>query len=388
MRIGFDVSQTGTEKAGCGHVAHSLVRKLAEIDRENEYLLYPTFGDRYRDPQGSGAAVRVERPNFEVWSAPEPLDEAEAFWRRPAPDFEARLGHPDIVHSHNFFCPQGLERARLVYTLYDLAFLSHPQWTTEHNRLLCFEGVFAASLYADLVLAISRHSRDHFLATFPHYPAERVRVLPLASRFRDASPVARPASLPEHLGPDGYLLFVGTLEPRKNPWRLLRAYAGYVERVPDPLPLAVAGGPGWLVGDFDERAAALGLGDRLIRLGYVDEPALLWLYQNCRAFLYPSLFEGFGLPVLEAMSQGAAVVTSNASSLPEVVGEAGAALLVDPHDSRQLEDAMVRVAGDPALRGRLRSAGKARASRFSWRSTAEQVLASYREVLTMAKYAG
>ena len=385
MRIGFDVSQTGTEKTGCGYLADGLVRALAEIDHHNQYILYPTFGGDYWDREGPGATRRIEASNFRRGLAQPTHREARAFWRLPPEDLETRLGYPDLVHSHNFFCPTGLRRARLVYTLHDLAFLVHPEWTTEHNRQICFEGVYNASLHADLVLANSEFTRRCFLETFPHYPEERTAVASPASRFADRDPAlgSQPSSLPQ-LEPDRFFLSVGTLEPRKNQVRLLEAYARYASASSDPLPLVLAGGRGWMMEDLEERIARQGLAQRVELLGYVDDETLRWLYSHAAAFVYPSLFEGFGMPVVEALSLSAAVVTSRVTSLPEVVGKA--ALFVDPEDVGEIEGALERLAMNEALREDLRRRAPVQAGRFSWLETARLVIGHYARVLEMEPY--
>jgi glycosyltransferase involved in cell wall biosynthesis len=377
MRIGFDVSQTGRLKGGCGYFADSLIRSLSEIDRTNEYLLYPTFGNFYFDPEWRAGTVKVDGHHVRRGLAHRTPDAARAFWTRPPEDLEAQLGDPDLIHANNFFCPTTLRKAKLVYTLYDLSFLEQPEWTTEANRSGCFDGVFNASLYADRIIAISAYSRQHFLQTFPHYPSERVVVVPPASRFGQRAATGRPEGLPSLL-PDGFWLSVGTLEPRKNQRRLLRAYAELRARAARTLPLVLAGGQGWMMNDFEDLVAELGLKTDVILTGYISDDALQWLYENCFAFVYPSLFEGFGLPVLEAMSCGAAVITSTTTSLPEIVGTAG--VLVDPHQEEAITAAMRGLAVDEVLRDRLRRDGLAQATRFSWRRTAEQVLDIYHEL--------
>lgn len=376
MRVGFDVSQTGQGKAGCGFFADSLVQSLAAIDTGNEYVLYPAFGTGWWDPDHARTTRRIARPAFR--RGPEGMSHEQSleFWRRPPADFEARLGAPDVVHANNYFAPRGLAHARLVYTLYDLVPLDHPEYLTEANRLVCFEGLFEASLRADLLLAISAHTRDRFLAHFPHYPADRVRVVPPASRF-EAAPGAAPAGLE----PGGFWLSVGTLEPRKNLRRLLRAFA----RVATDRPLVMAGGRGWLEEGLESFVGELGLADRVRVLGYVDDATLAWLYANCFAFAYPSLVEGFGMPALEAMSLGAAVVTSNRSSLPEVTGDA--ALAVDPEDEEALAAALARLESEPALRDDLRARARERARRFSWDEAARRTLELYAEALARPRFA-
>ncbi|WP_300157602.1 glycosyltransferase family 1 protein, partial [Solidesulfovibrio sp.] len=328
MRIGFDVSQTGAGKAGCGYFAAGLLDALARLDRQNDYVLYPAFGDFFREPRPK-ACLRPDGGRFRTGPTFRRFSSQKRFFRQPPPDFEARLGAPDIVHANNFFCPAGLRRARLVYTLYDLSFLENPAWTTEGNRTGCFDGVFRAAVSADRVVSISEYSLNHFLRVFPNYPRERTVVAPLASRFSADSPREKPKAVGE-LSPGSFWLCVGTIEPRKNHERLFAAYAAWLRETGGDMPLVLAGGRGWLMDDVARTVRELGIADRLVFTGYVSDAELAWLYASCHAFLYPSLFEGFGLPVLEAMSLGAAVVCSDATSLPEVAGDA--AVLVDPLD--------------------------------------------------------
>jgi glycosyltransferase involved in cell wall biosynthesis len=388
LRVGFDVSQTGTRRAGCGQLSLELARALEDSARtrgaKHEYLLYPTFGDAFWDPEGPEATWRGSGSQFQRWPGHTSLAAAREFWRSSASNLDNALGNPDVVHSHNFFCPVGLQRARLVYTLYDLSFLVHPEWTTEANRHICFTGVFNASLHADFVIAISNASRSHFLQVFPHYPVERTAVVYPASRFTDRRPVPRSRAC-SGLTSGRFFLSVGTLEPRKNLARVVTAYAGYLGRTKEPMPLVLAGGAGWLMDGFDQQIRELGLTRRVVRLGYVDDRTLQWLYQNCHSFLYPSLFEGFGLPVVEALSQEAAVVTSRVTSLPEVAGEA--ALYVDATDTADIEEALVRIASDEELRTRLRHRAAAQATKFSWHEAAERVLACYDEVVKTERLA-
>jgi glycosyltransferase involved in cell wall biosynthesis len=282
------------------------------------------------------------------------------------------LGWPDIIHANNFYCPGPVGKSKLVYTLYDLAVFSHPDLTTEANRLVCANGIFRASLYADFIVAISNSTRSHFLNTFPHYPDDRVAVVYPASRFALEDGTGRAL---KGLSPGTFWLAVGTLEPRKN-WRgLLKAYAGLRKRGRTERLLVMAGSPGWMEEDLPQYIKYLGIEEFVIRTGYIPDAQLRWLYAHCFAFVYPSLFEGFGMPVLEAMSMGAAVITSNASSLPEVAGDAG--IMVDPHDPGGLAEAMLRLENDPKLLAGCRSAGLTRSENFSWDRSASLVLAHY-----------
>ena len=381
MRIAFDITQTGKDKAGCGYFAYSLIRALAEIDLDNEYLLLNSFGEFIWDRKASPAACGIQRANFKssllrhaYYSA------AQRFWHTPPLDLDTALGNPDIVHSNNFFSPSGLRRAHLVFTLYDLSFIEHPEWSTEANRTLCFDGVSHASLYADTILAISEYSRAHFLRTFPHYPAENVSVIYPASRYKRSADLQRPKKLPGQISEGKFWLCVGTLEPRKNHLGLLRAYARHKARFGKVLPLVHAGGPGWLMSDFKNHIRKLNLQNDVILLGYVDDMVLQWLYQNCFAFIYPSLFEGFGMPVIEAMSLGAAVITSNTTSIPEIVGDAG--ILINPTVDEQITNAMDELAGDENRLIALGLAAAQRATLFGWERAAQQTLSLYRSEVT------
>jgi glycosyltransferase involved in cell wall biosynthesis len=369
VKIGFDVSQTGALKAGCGYFADSLIQALAALDHENEYTLYPAFGTRFWDPDHAQTTRRISRAGFH--RGPEGISHAEciALFRQPPDRLETLLGRPDLVHANNYSCPR-LLHSRVVFTLYDLIALDHPEFITEGNRLVCAEGLLDAAVGADMILAISRATRNRFLELFPHYPASRIQVVYPGSRFAEATRGPAPCGLTR----DAYWLAVGTLEPRKNLRRVLRAYAALAGDPNDP-PLAIAGGQGWMEEDLERFIQGLGLRDRVKILGYVPDEVLAGLYANCLGFLYPSLEEGFGMPVLEAMTLGAPVITSRRPSLAEVAGES--ALMVDPEDDAELEQAMRRLATDETLRLRLRETGRERARGFSWNVAAQRTLELY-----------
>jgi glycosyltransferase involved in cell wall biosynthesis len=377
MKIGFDVSQTGRHKAGCGYFADNLIEHLGS-QPEGSFVLYPTFGNTYWDDHWQTDIRHLQNPRFKTGLSHASYEALKGFWRNPPPHLDQQMNSPDIVHANNFFCPVGLETARLVYTLHDLAFLEYPEWSTPENWNACFEGVFNASLYADAIIAVSQYSRQHFLQLFPHYPENCVQVVYEASRFVKTTFFASP-NVDVGLDVDRFWLHVGTIEPRKNHERLLAAYARYVSQVQDPFSLVLVGARGWLMEHFEAQIEALDLESRVIRLGYVDDATLRWLYESCFAFIYPSLFEGFGLPVVEAMSLGAAVIASNVTSLPEVVGDAG--LLIDPLSVEAISNALIRLATGHYHRAELKQKALKQAENFSWEQTAERVMQIYKQVL-------
>ena len=379
MKIGFDVSQTGSGKAGCGYFADSLIQALYHMDLLNDYILYPNFGTSYWDPDGKKSTRMINHPRFVRKTIASGAAESRHFWEEMTPDKESLLGHPDIVHSNNFSCPKGFQNAKLVYTLYDLNFLKYPEFTTEENRWICFNGVLDASCYADYIMAISDYSRKTFLNVFPHYPEDRISVIYGGSRLTIDSQTDSSVQNRLGLAADRFWLGVGTLEPRKNLRRFLSAYAGFQRESACCYPLVLAGGKGWMEDDLEDFISKLGLSDHVKLAGYVSDAQLSWLYRNCFAFVYPSLYEGFGLPVLEAMSLGAAVITSNVTSLPEVAGDAG--ILIDPLKEDEISSAMLQLLNDSHLRESLKQKALVQAARFSWKNAAKRVLEIYSQVM-------
>ena len=374
MRIGFDVSQTAEHKAGCGFVADQLIRHLVRYDTQNEYILYPTFYSYC-----SSSYTKSTKPhshNCRRYFEGMTYSDMVRGWETKMDDRTGWLGNPDIVHSNNFSCVKD-HNAKIVYTLYDVVPIVHPEFTTEENRLVCFDGLFNASIHADHCIAISHHTKKSFLSFFPSYPEERITVARLGTRpsiapVKDES--VRKKVLRKFSLDNDFWLGVGTIEPRKNYRLLMEAYAA----LNDPRPLVIAGGRGWLESDMKERVNALGMQNSIRFLGYVSDEELSVLYSSCFAFVYPSLYEGFGLPVLEAMSCGAAVITSNTSSLPEVGGDA--VEYIDPQSKESLMEKMRLLNENEEVLRRLRLKSPAQAKKFSWAGTAEIVKGIYDKV--------
>ena len=383
MKIGFDISQTGRGKAGCGFFADSLIRTLTSLDDENEYILYPNFGTSFWDPGAARTIRMIDRPNVSGKRVTAGFDESMAFWKDLPLDADKRLGYPDIIHANNYSCPKGLRNARLVYTLYDLSFLEFPELTTEQNRCVCFEGIFDASIYSDFIISISHYTKKIFLETFPHFPPERIRVVHLGSRFHQKNSNGRKSRILKKLQPDQFWLSVCTLEPRKNLRRILKAFALFKRQTGRSYPLVLAGGKGWMEDDLEENVRLLGLTDSVFLPGYVSDDDLSWLYGNCFCFVYPSLYEGFGMPVLEAMGMGAAVITSNSTSLPEVAGDA--ARYVNPFDEADITGAFRELCEDDDCRKGLKKKALVRSGLFSWEKSTAEVLDIYNEVMEMPK---
>ncbi|MCF7966206.1 MAG: glycosyltransferase family 4 protein [Methylobacter tundripaludum] len=380
MNIGFDISQTGSGKAGCGYFAHALIQRMLELAPEHRYSLFPSFGDFYFDAL---MPIGNPYPGRDVHYGPRHLtrEAARVFWT--GNNAEVSLGLPDIIHANNFWCPTQLTSSRLIYTFYDMGFVVDPSWTTETNRVGCFDGVFRSAIAADWVVAISEASRTHYLSVFPHFPENRIRVIYPCSRFADSSAEGRRPKALDAVSVGSYWLSVGTIEPRKNQRRLAEVYARYLALGGVPMPLVLAGGEGWLMEDFQKHLAELGIEAQVVMTGYVSDEELIWLYRNCYANLYPSLFEGFGLPVLEGMQFGAPTLTSNSTSIPEVTGNA--AILLAPEDIESWAQAMLRLAMNRNERDQLGMAAQKQAALFNWKSSAAALLQLYDEALASPK---
>jgi len=380
MHIGFDISQTGSGKAGCGFFAHALIKAMLELSPEHRYSLYPSFGDFYFD-----ALMPIENPYSKqsAYYGPRHLtrETARQFWTDS--DVEVSLKQPDIIHANNFWCPTQLASSRLIYTFYDMGFAVEPAWTTEANRVGCFDGVFRSAMAADWVVAISEASRTHYLSIFPHFPEARIRVIYPCSRFVDSSAQGKRPKALDDMPALGFWLNVGTIEPRKNQRRLVEAYARYLSLGGAPMPLVLAGGKGWLMEDFQKHLSELGIDAQIVMTGYVTDDELIWLYRNCYANLYPSLFEGFGLPVLEGMQFGATTLTTRSTSIPEVAGKA--AIMLAPEDTEGWAQAMLRLAANTNERDQLSVASLEQAKRFDWNISAEALLQLYEEALASPK---
>ena len=283
---------------------------------------------------------------------------------------------PDLLHGLAYALPVAWAGPGVV-TIYDLSFLRFPKAFNLTNRIYLTATTRATARRARRILTISEHARRD-IVRFLSVPEQRVDVTyPAAEeRYRLLPTPAVEAFRVARGLPKSFIFAVGTLEPRKNLVGLLHAHA----RLRRPrVPLYVAGGTGWRFGPIFDTVHQLGLQDDVHFLGFVPEDELPLWYNAARLFAFPSLYEGFGLPVLEAMACGTPVVTSTAASLPEVAGQA--AVLIPPQDTTRLAQEMERVLDDPQRQMEMRAAGCIQASRFSWRAMTDQTIASYQRAV-------
>lgn len=378
MRIAIDYNAALRQVAGIGRYSRELVRALAELRSGDDILLFYAARDLRPDAPGLRGLLDLQAINPRVTAHPIPLGERALtiLWQRarlPLP-VERWTGPIDLLHAPDFVLPPARVRQAIV-TVHDLSFRLHPE--AAHARLRRhLEAAVPRSLRrASLVLADSRSTADD-LETLMDVPPGKIRVLypGVGAQFRRVEDRARlDAVRARYQLPQRFFIHVGTIEPRKNLERLIAAYRAMrgEEAAPD-IALALAGKPGWLSEPI--LAAARAAPDVLLTGPVADEdlPALLTLAE---ALVYPSLYEGFGFPPLEALACGTPAITSNTSSLPELVD--GVAAMVDPRDTAALTAALRRVVDDPSVARAARAQGPAAAARFTWPRAAQQLLDIY-----------
>lgn len=355
MRIAFDAAPLLNARTGVGHYAGALLEHLETADPSLEITLFAV--GRQRDALEARPVRRLRVP----------ARLAASGWDRiPWVPGEALIGRVDVVHGTNFWVPP-LRRRNGVVTIHDLTFLLYPEFCTPPVRR--YRWILPRVLERCRVVITPSVTVADQVAAELGVQRERIVVTPEGVR-----PGARAPGEPGG-STSSYVLFVGSREPRKNLDRLIRAFAQLGDL---DLHLILAGPAGWGAGDPRDLAGSLGIADRVRAVGYLPDRELALLLAGARAFAFPSLYEGFGLPPLEAMAAGVPVVAAAAGSLPEVLGDAP--VWCDPLDVASIADALRRAVTDEALRAQAVRRGRARAALYTWEATAARTIDAYRMV--------
>ncbi len=379
MRIGIDYTAGIWQGAGIGRYTRELARAAAQAAPDCSFTLF--YAASGLDPHSPFVAYTNElcQQCANITLRPIPLSPRllTIIWQRLRLPLliEWLTGPLDIVHAPDFVLPP--TRARALLTVHDLTFLVEPACAEPRLRRYLSEAVPRSLRRADLIAVDSKATASD-LGRLYGVPSRRVRLLypAVEPRFRPL-PAETLAETRERLGlPARFLLFVGTIEPRKNLVRLARAYTQLLPDYPD-LHLVIAGKRGWLYDDIFAAVEQANLRERVQFLDFVADTDLPALYNLAEVFVYPSLYEGFGFPVLEALACGVPVVTANVASLPEVAGKA--AIMVDPLDPDDIAAGIRAALTNPAP---LRTAGPPQAATFRWEATGETLIAIYRELAT------
>jgi glycosyltransferase involved in cell wall biosynthesis len=382
MRIGIDYTAAVRQGGGIGRYTRSLVRSLSDLDHENQYRLFVAGG------WGKGDGLGPWPDNVRINSLPLSDRVLNILWQRLRLPLrvQAITGPLDLFHSPDFVLPP-TGRTPALLTIHDLSFLRVPQFFVPGFRDYLEEAVVRAVGRAQHILADSESTRRDLVELLA-VDSRRVTVV-YPGVEAEFQPVGRSVELDRirtRYGlPDQFILGLSTLQPRKNFDGLIRAFGqllasrGHEPKVAN-LHLVIGGGKGWMYEDLLTLPAALGLDQRVHFPGFVSDDDLPALYTLADVFAFPSWYEGFGIPVLEAMACHTPVVVASNSSLPEAVGDAG--IMVDAADTDALVNALGRVVTDDDLRRHLVSAGQAQARRFAWEVSAKQLLSLYQ---TLAK---
>jgi len=380
--IGIDATAALTQGGGIGRYTRELVRAVVAEAPGYNYALFTA-----RPPAAPVVPGPLPvAPN--VRHRPAPVDERWLYrlWYRARLPLTVQTftGRLDLFHSPDFVLPPVGGSIPTLLTVHDLSFVHYPA-TFPPNLVRYLNRVVPWSVGRATHVLADSHSTRRDLAAVWNVPESKVTVLHsgVNDRFRPVSDAAALAALREryNLGDRPYILAVGTVQPRKNYEMLVRAFRGVAGR--QPHNLVIAGGKGWLMEGLAEEIARQGLSDRVRTAGFVADEDLPALYSAADLFVFPSLYEGFGLPLLEAMACGVAVISSNASSLPEVTETGGepAALLLPPDDESKWTQAMLWLLEDDGARQRLIAAGREQAARFTWRASARQLAGLYGALL-------
>ncbi|MBK9316546.1 MAG: glycosyltransferase family 4 protein [Acidobacteria bacterium] len=374
MNIGIDAHAIGARQGGNETYIKNLILALAAIDRENRYTIY------LANAEAAGYWSRFfaeSHPNFQVRRLPPPTPLIKV---PMALAIELRMRPVDVLHVQYTappFCP-----VPVVATIHDLAFEHLPETFTRRGSFQLKLTVRRTARKAARIVTVSEYSRQDIIRTYNLDP-EKVIVTwnGVGEGFspEPSSPGEADGIRSRFVITGDYILAVGSLQPRKNLVRLIRAYARLRDENPDFRPkLVIVGRKLWLASEIFAEASRRQWSEDVILTGYVSDEDLPKLYRAAIAFVYPSIFEGFGLPPLEAMACGTPVIAGNTSSLPEVTGDA--AILIDPYDEDALARELLRIVNQPDLRDRMRRCGIEQARKFTWRDAAEKTLQIYKDI--------
>ncbi len=372
--IAIDYTPAYEQDGGIGRYVRELVNALAQVDSQTSYRLFIARAASSRLPSPPAS-------NF-LWS---PLSLSPRWlariWHRarlPIP-VELFTGSVDLFHAMDFVLPPTRSKTRTLLTVHDLSFVRVPEATSPRLKAYLDRVVPNSVLRADHVLADSQSTKNDLVSLYDT-PPNKVSVLAsgVDPSFRRVDSHVSMTMRRKYRLEQPFIFSVGTVQPRKNYGRLIQALA-QLRQKDYALDLVVAGGKGWLDDPIYEIVHRTGMEQHVHFIGFVDDRDLPALYSAAECLAFPSLYEGFGFPVLEAMACGTPVITSDVSSLPEVAGDA--ALLVDPYDSEAIAHAIASIVDDTALRSQLVEKGNKQVGRFSWVESARKLHQIYRDML-------
>jgi glycosyltransferase involved in cell wall biosynthesis len=375
LKIGIDIRPLGGTRTGIGRYVHQLITALAEIDKTDEFVFF------YNSRKGPLHDDLPKQRNIKLKTYRLPNKILNAMWTySSSPKAELFTGKIDVFHSLGFQTVP-TKKAAKVLNIYDMIFRVYPEMAIPSSLKYYSPHIERYVQRADLIVTISRSAADdinHYL----NVPSEKIMVV-----YPGTTPL-KIATAPEiallksrfDISSD-YILFVGRVEPRKNLVRLIQAFER--SNLADNFMLVLAGPQGWNVEEIYKTYQNLSCRLKIRWLNFVSDEYLSALYSGATFFVYPSLLEGFGLPVTEAMSVGCPVLTSNVSAMPEVVGDS--ALMVDPFDVDAISEGMIKLSEDIELRQSLSQKGCEQVKKFNWSESARGMISAYYKAVEMKR---
>jgi len=371
MNVCLDISPAIYRRAGIGRYTQELLTALLQEKGDIEFTAFSVEPSAAELDHGADEIRRIQKKaSNKRWR----LNVMGAYLARSGQDH--LFQGVDVFHATDNALPR-LTRAKSVFTLYDLSFRIYPKTHTIFNRWFLKIMMPRFLSAADAVIAISESTRRD-AERFYGFNSSKIKVVypGIGSQFRPVRDTERWDIVRHNYRlPDRYLLYVGSVEPRKNLTTLFEAFR---HLKPVDVKLVVAGRKGWRYSPILKHLRGLQMDDRIIFAGFVPDQDLPVLYSNALAFVYPSLYEGFGLPVVEALACGTPVVASSVSSLPEAAGNA--AILIDPMNIQGWAEALGAVCNNATVNEELRQRGLRHAESFSWHTAARQMMATYQKI--------
>ena len=376
LTISLDATALRPNPSGVGYYVYNLIEALYHLQSSENFqlnLFYQPSVKNWLRGNLSASEQLQNHPHTHCLPIPTTLSNLLTKFPNPAlAYFEKYLQYPDIVHGTDHIV-YPCQKSFKVMTIHDLTFIKYPEYVPLIVKTYT-ERIKRCLIWTDLIITMAETTKEdivHYLQVNPH----KIWVIPLASRY----------SIQENLktsptDDQPYILFVGTFEPRKNIKTLVLAFDYLKKKFDLPHRLVLIGKKGWGYESILKCIENSAYKKDIYHLNYLADELVAQFYQHAEVFVYPSFYEGFGLPVLEAMNMGTPVITSNVSSLPEVVDSA--AITINPQDFIELAEAIFKVLSNDDLRKQLILDGRARAQKFSWEKTAQQTLEAYYSLLT------
>lgn len=378
FKVAIDVTPIRAKPSGIGVYIYNLIQALIKLQSEKNFSLSLAYQPSIKKwLRGDFIFSEQTKFNLDTHSLPLPVTLTTLLARFPnpiLPYLESYLDAPDLLHGTDHFVYPS-RKSRNILTIHDLTFIKYPQYVNSIVKTY-YPRLQQCLKWSDLVITFSENTKSEISHYFKISP-EKILITPQASKFTESAILENQQINYDFSKP--YFLFVSTLEPRKNIINLIKAFNHLKKQQKIPHKLVLIGQKGWSYQGILEAIFTSPYAEEIHHLDYLSDQLVALFYSKAEVFVYPSYYEGFGLPVLEAMTLGTPVITSNASSLPEIAGDA--ALLINPQDYLEIAEAMFRVINDTQLRQELIQRGKARSKLYTWEKTAQATLKVYQRLL-------